>query len=187
MQKHVLFVGGFLACASLVTSPCRVWAQSHNPSVTFGRHSVHLGQSAKEVIAELAGEYSSRRSALNPDQEWVVFRKNSEEIPVASLFVRGDSIVGVDHLVNDQEIESADSMFEALYAASGAAQRQQRTGCQLAITSSYDPEPPALAKATVNVSCGPYSFRVMRNSFKGVNGNQVTGYMIWEFIGTLYQ
>jgi hypothetical protein len=123
-------------------------AQAVTPSITVRGTEIRLGLPADSVIAALQKNYVVQSDGKSPAHNWAVSTEKNE-MPFASLYVKGNSIVGVDYLVTERETGSAQEVFAALYAAVSKLSNEGRNVCSVSNSTDYVPAP-SLSKSALS-------------------------------------
>lgn len=155
-------------------------AQPRTPSITVHGTEIRLGAPSGGVIAVFQRNYVVQPDGKSPVQGWYV-STNKNSLPFVSLYVKGNSIVGIEYLVTERETDSAQEVFAALYSAISKLSSEGRNTCS--VSNSTDYVPPNLSKSAVFFSCGVYQLRLQRNEFQTADGRTLLGFMVWESLG----
>lgn len=160
--------------------------QTKQPFIKIGNYEITLGMSADKLLAMLRQDYTlTPLHEDTPVREWFVSAgKNTETLTLGSIYVKGNIVVGVDHLLLDREVDTSQDMFDALFAASSKLSDEGRNTCVVRRWTDYLPAPTSLSKAVVYLKCGTYRISLLRNEFKTSDGKAHAGYLAREELGT---
>jgi hypothetical protein len=160
--------------------------QTAQPFIKIGNYEITLGMSADKVLASLRQDYTLMPLHEDtPVREWFVSAgKNAETLTLGSIYVKGNIVVGVDHVLLDREVDTSQDMFDALFAASSKLSDEARNTCVVTRWTAYLPAPTSLSKAVVYLNCGTYRISLLRNEFKTADGKAHDAYLAREELGT---
>ena len=167
-------------CSLAITTSISALCQTTQPSIKVGDLDVKLGVPADGVVAALQKGYSVQFNDKSPANKWYVSTEKNG-MPFAVIYARGNSVAGVESLVGNREVNSAQDIFDALFTATSKLYTEGRNSCAVAPSTEYSG---GLSKAVVFLTCGVYQFRLQRNEFKSNDGQVYTGYMVWESLGS---
>jgi hypothetical protein len=158
-----------------------ILAQDRAASVTIGTTAVRIGMSVDDAIAKLQVTFNVSYHGTPPvTQIWI--STNASHLPFATLYVRDRAVVGIEHDLLERETETTDDIFDALFKVASKLQDEHKGDCRIETGTSYLPDA-GLAKAFVNMSCGPYRVVLLRNQFKSADGQFLSGYIVREELG----
>jgi hypothetical protein len=180
MRRSILFcILGILVAAPGMS-------QTKQPFIKIGNCEITVGMSADKLLALLRQDYTlTPLHDDTPVREWFVSAgKNTETLTLGSIYVKGNIVVGVDHLLLDREVDTSQDMFDALFAASSKVSDEGRNTCVVTRWASYMPAPTSLSKAVVYLNCGTYRISLLRNEFKTSDGTAHASYLAREELGT---
>ena len=158
------------------------FAQAVPPSIKIGDHEITVGSPADKVIASLQKDYALEPDGSTPPRKWVV-SAGKYTIPIGVVYARGNTVIGIEYMLNERELDSAQEVFDALYGAASKLSAESKNSCALTTWSGYVPSP-SLNKAGISFNCGVYQLELKRIQVSGTDGKTATGYMVWESLGT---
>jgi hypothetical protein len=156
-------------------------AQTAPPAIKIGTHDIALGLPADEVIAALAKDYSVQANQDSPTRRWSVSPGKFFQ-PIATVYAKGNSIVGVQYMLRGRESNSAQDVFDDLYEAASKLSAEGHSACKLTTWAGYVAESSS-AKVGISFNCGVYQIDLRRVQITSLDGKVTTGYAIWESLG----
>jgi hypothetical protein len=181
LQTHLARI--VLLCTLAVLASVSVLGQTKQPYIKIGSHEVNLGMPTDKLVTLLLRDYKVSPSDEAPVRLWFVSTaKDTETLGI--IYSKGNTVVGIKHLLLERDTDSPQDIFDALFAASSRLSNEGRNTCVVTTGTAYLPGEVGLSKATVQFSCGAYRIILLRNEFKGARGNEVAGYSVWEEIGS---
>lgn len=173
-----------LFCVIGVTVAVSGLGQPKQPFIKIGNYEITLGMSADKLLALLRETYVvTPYHEDTPVREWFV-STDKNALAVGTIYVKGNTVVGVDHLLLDRDVDSSQDIFDALFAASLKLSNEGRNTCVVTTWTGYLPDPPSLSKASILLNCGVYRISLLRNEFKASDGKALAEYLAREELGT---
>lgn len=125
----------------------------------------------------------SKHDDATTTQLWVTTGKEEIEAPIAILYIRNKTVIGVEHEALEHEIASANDLFDALFKGVSALSAEDRSACHVETGTGYVPGPHSLNKVFLVMNCGPRRLVVLQNTFSRADGQSISGYIVREQIG----
>lgn len=179
---------GFLLFAS-TTIRLSSQSQPHDalPSIDVNSYSIHMGAPIDVELGRFKKDYEVTLRDDGPGiMGYDISIRGGQRYasPLVSLWSTNGRVSGIEQLT---EIETTDGMFDALFYMSSKVARENRGTCVMSTwTGSTGDLKVPLSKATVRLSCGPYSFTVLRNTFRSDGNALVSGYLIIQEVGVTH-
>jgi hypothetical protein len=170
-----LFTLGIVA-----TTACGAAGQTVVPSVEFGKLRIALGLPADKTVAALQQDYAIHSDESAPLHKWVVSKKK-DTFPIGVVYANGNSVVGIQYMLQERETNSTQDVFDALFGVASKLSSEGRNTCAVTNWSGYVPSA-SLNKAGVSFDCGAYHVELKRIQIT-TDGQTTTGYMVWESLG----
>ncbi len=171
-------IGVMLVTASL-------YAQNTKPpTIAIGGNQISIGMPVDTLLGQLSATFDvtsfEKDSVLHLSVSYK--GKGRNNFPFASIYSKGNRVIGVEREILDKEVGSTNDLFNALFKEFSRLSNENRTSCQADTGTGYIPEPPSLSKAWVQFSCGPYRIVLLRNEFES-DGKMVDAYLAREELG----
>ena len=180
LSSMVLFTGLW----SVVRLDAQAASHETAPSLNVNSHVLRLGAPLDAELIELRNDYAvAARKEGGAVQGYDVSSRGGDRyaFPLVSLWSSSGRIVGIEQVT---EIDTKDGLFDALFYIASKVGSENRQTCGIAqwTGSTGDLKIP-ISKASVVLTCGPYTFTILRNTFKSSTDGLVVGYLVSQRAG----